>query len=61
VLLLPVGYAIWRIVVQLKRRALSKHRTLVSLYTLDAVVWLIDFAGVFWRSLRPSLVSWIID
>ena len=61
VLLLPIGYAVWRLVLKLKDRAVPKHRTWVLLYAVGAAVWIIDFVGVRVRMPWRSLIEWMID
>lgn len=60
-LLLPFGYATWRIVMHLRHRPLPKHGTWVWVYAAGLVIWILDLTALYeWMSWH-SLISWIID
>jgi hypothetical protein len=61
VLLLPLAYAGWRLVLRQKRRSLPAHRTWVWLYAAGAAVWIADFAALHGRMPYHSIVNWILD
>jgi hypothetical protein len=60
-LLLPIGYATWRLALRLKHRAVPTHRTWVGLYAAGAMLWVADFAALHGRLPWHSVLNWILD
>jgi hypothetical protein len=60
-LLLPVGYAIWRLILKLKQQAAPNHRVWVILYAAGATFWIADYAALHRRLPWHSIINWILD
>ena len=59
--LLPIVYGLWRLVVKLKHRAVPNHRTWLILYTTGAMIWIVDFTALHGRMPWHSILSWLLD
>ena len=59
--LVPVGYAMWRLAVKLKHRAVPQHRVWVMLYVAGVTIWIVDFAALHGKTPWHSILSWILD
>src|SRR5687768_16199731 len=59
--LLPMGYAVWRLVIRLKHCSPPNHRTWLLLYAAGGFLWILDFTAGFGRMPWHSIVSWILD
>src|SRR5687767_13461639 len=57
-IVLPMGYAMWRLVMKLKHRAVPQHRTWVMLYLIGSIIWVADFAALQGRMPWHSILNW---
>jgi hypothetical protein len=61
VVCLPVGYAIWRGVLGVRKTPAPRHRVWVLWYLVGAIIWLLDFGALHDRLPWHSVISWILD
>ena len=61
VLLLPIVYAAWRLVMRLQHRPVLQDSVWVWVYVAGAIAWIIDFSALHGKMPWHSVISWILD
>jgi hypothetical protein len=61
VMLIPVGYLLWRAVAIWKKRSVPPHRKPVVLYLVGVALWALDFAAEVTDVPWTSTISWLLD
>ncbi|HEX2860434.1 MAG TPA: hypothetical protein VHN79_02295 [Lacunisphaera sp.] len=60
-LLVPLGYAIWRAALRIRQLQTPPHRAFLAVYFVGLTVWVFDLMALHGGMPWHSIVDWLLD